>query len=331
MVSRKGFEPLTYGLGNRCSILLSYRDGRTSETRWRVGRAIPPNGGPHSMFRDGVQQEGRSSGRRTWRGGGLVFALVLAAATTARATEPDCVSLEGEPVWAARAVRGDEIVLTDGRRVRLAGVEAPRPPLVPRSNEEAREAEAADRAARVALAEAVEGREVALSEIGRDRHGRLLGHLYDTDGGHWIEARLVAAGHLRVLAGAARPDCVRRLLAEEADARRDRRGLWGTAAFAVLPAATEATASRVGRRVVVEGRVRSVGRSTGRVWLNFGDDFRRDFALVMRDKDLDRFRAAGFDPTAARGWIVRVRGVVFQADGPRIAVEAPEDIERVTR
>ena len=26
LVSRKGVEPLTYGLGNRCSILLSYRD-----------------------------------------------------------------------------------------------------------------------------------------------------------------------------------------------------------------------------------------------------------------------------------------------------------------
>ena len=30
LASRKGFEPLTPGLGNRCSILLSYRDMKCS-------------------------------------------------------------------------------------------------------------------------------------------------------------------------------------------------------------------------------------------------------------------------------------------------------------
>lgn len=258
----------------------------------------------------------------------LPAAALLCAATAAAADA--CGSPAGAPVWAERAARGDEIVLVDGRRLRLAGVEAPRVPLTARGETAARAA-AETRAAREALAERVEGREIAVTEIGTDRHGRRLGHLYDTETGQWIEEDLVAAGRLRVLPGRSSAPCDARLLAAEARARAARLGLWGNPVFAVIPARAEDLAARVGERVVTEGRVRSVGRSTGRIWLNFGDDFRRDFAVVMDDKDLGRFRAAGFDALAATGWTVRVRGVVVFHDGPRIAVGTPASIERVTR
>ena len=258
-----------------------------------------------------------------------VVVVVAVTATAARA-DPRCAGPDGEPVWAERVVSGDEIVLVDGRRLRTAEVEAPHPPLAVQGRA-AREIAAAGEAARIALADRVEGREIAFEETGVDRHGRRLGHLYDTDRGQWIEAELVAAGHLRVVPTRAGRLCAAALLPAEREASTARRGAWASSAFAVVPATATDLLSRVGRWTVVEGHVRSIGRSGGHTWLNFGEDFRRDFAVVIDDKDLDGLRAAGFDATAMRGREIRVRGVMVHRGGPRIAVEMPENIERVDR
>jgi hypothetical protein len=43
LASRRGFEPLAYGLGNRCSILLSYRDVFEMVTLFRFDFQLSSN------------------------------------------------------------------------------------------------------------------------------------------------------------------------------------------------------------------------------------------------------------------------------------------------
>lgn len=254
---------------------------------------------------------------------GILVAEVWAASAVA---EP-CLTVVPERVWAENVRRGDEIVLVDGRVVRLAAIETPRAPLGSAEDPAIGRFAAA---ARAALATAVEGRELELFRIGTDRWGRERAHLVAVDGGDWIQATMVTAGFARVVPAADDRACARALIGEEAPARREGRGLWGLSVFALRDPIT-VTSVPAGTYVVVEGVVRSVGHSGRRTYLDFGDDFRRDFAIVLDDKVRDGLKAAGFDAERSRGRTVRVRGDLARRDGPRIVVGMPEEIERVER
>jgi hypothetical protein len=45
----------------------------------------------------------------------------------------------------------------------------------------------------------------------------------------------------------------------------------------------------------VEGTVAKVGEGGGRIYLNFADDWRRDFTISVERKDVSAFAAAGLD------------------------------------
>lgn len=301
------------------------------------------------MFRGDVQQEakamvtavdrGESAERRRAIGRSAVVALALVSAPAAMvgdswAEGPSPAACDGqasEEVIGGRAPAIDEVELLDGRRIKLVGIAPARAPSMRIDPAWVAAAERVTEGGRRRLEAAVEARTLRLIDFGVDRYGRRRGHLFDTVDGQDMAAKLVSAGVVRVAAVGERSACIRALLALEQEARGAERGMWADSRFGVRRADDPTLDRALGTTVVVEGTVRSSGRSGTRTYLNFGDDFRRDFAVVLDDNLRNALVASGFEVEKVRGRSVRVRGVLVLHEGLRIVPAAPEEVEWVQR
>jgi endonuclease YncB( thermonuclease family) len=252
----------------------------------------------------------------------LVLALAWLPAWAAAAEDPTAGLVLDAVVRVTQIVDGDTVVLADGRQVRLVGIQAPKLPLGRKGFEPwplAGEAKAA--LGRLAL-----GRELRLGFGGRrqDRHGRILAHLYDQDG-LWIQGALLERGLARVYSFADNRALVAQMLARERQARGERLGIWGQAFYGIRDA--QEVWNHIGSFQLVEGRVREAAKVKGRVYLNYGADWRRDFTVTLAPAVRRRFEAEGIDPLTYGGRRLRVRGWVESYNGPMIEITHPEQIE----
>jgi endonuclease YncB( thermonuclease family) len=218
---------------------------------------------------------------------------------------------------AARVVSvaaGGTASLQDGRRIALAGVVLPAPG-EPYAGE-----------ARSALAAMTVGREVRLL-YGGPAEGPF--HLRDVRRRDWLQQRLLEQGAARVRTGFDDRALARELLRSEARARQAERGLWALPAYQVrLPG--EVVAARATGFQLVEGRVARAAEAGGRLFLEFGREWRGGFSTETPLEALPRFEAAGLDLRGLQGRLVRVRGEVrATAFGPRLRLDHPEQVERL--
>ncbi|RXF72766.1 thermonuclease family protein [Hansschlegelia zhihuaiae] len=251
----------------------------------------------------------------------------LAALAAAPAHAAPCsLAAAPEAVAVERALDGDTVRLDDGREVRLAGVAAPKAPLGTRDDDWPIAA-----AAREALEAQAGGRvlELRLASASPDRHGRAVGYLAEIDERDHagLAVRLLALGHLRVLADAAGRDCGATLAQAESAALGARLGLWSDPYYEVRNAHDGAAlASLSGRFVVAEGRVASVRTSAGRAYVNFGRRWREALSLSLSEAALRKL--GGFERLGVRsGMLVRARGVVEIRRGPVIYVTDAAQVE----
>jgi hypothetical protein len=70
-----------------------------------------------------------------------------------------------------------------------------------------------------------------------------------------------------------------------------------------------------------------VGEGRGRLYLNFAEDWRRDFTVSVERKHVRAFTEAGIDLKGLAGKRVRARGWLAWWNGPMIEATHPEQIE----
>jgi len=278
---------------------------------------------------------------RTIAGLVALCGLALSASAEDKAFTP--CSLNPGPVrTVARVLDAETLVLDDGSAVRLMGALAPR----------ARDAGAAAGAwppeteAIKFLSDLVLGKRVKLAFGGRrkDRYGRLLAQVFLDDRGktEWVQGALLAQGHARMYGLPESFACAHELLAHEAEARRQRLGLWNNGVYRAMAANNPVALLRLrGKYERVIGRVASIGRTKSTIYLNFGTDWHSDFTVKIGKKVI----AANPDlaPTldglanrtvVVRGWIERRNGPLIDiADASQIEIlddEADPNISAIT-
>jgi endonuclease YncB( thermonuclease family) len=213
---------------------------------------------------------------------------------------------------------GRTVVLTDGRQVRLVGIEAPQGE--------------AGLAARAALRALVAGVQVTLmGPTSSDRYGRLVAELAVPQDGseRSVGLRLLADG-LALVAPATDARCATENLVAERSARRAKLGLWADPYYDILSADSPgAVAARRGHFTLVEGKVVSVRESSGTIYLNFGRRWSEDFTVTVQKRSERAFVDAGIEPKKLEGRRVRVRGWIEVHGGPWIEALRPTQIEIV--
>jgi endonuclease YncB( thermonuclease family) len=243
----------------------------------------------------------------------IIPAALIALLACNAAAQESCKLTPLGTVNVAAVRDGRSLMLTDGRELRLAAIEA-----------------GAD--GRGALQALIAGRPLRLERLGAesDRYGRLVAFAFAGEAQQSLQAALLEQGQARVSARIGDKACAETLLTAERSARAAGRGLWADPNFAPLRAEnlTRLQAER-GHFALVEGKVLSVRESGATIYVNFGRRWTRDFTVTILKRQQRTFTAAGIEPKRLEGRRIRVRGWIEQRGGPIVAAEAPEQIELV--
>jgi micrococcal nuclease len=250
----------------------------------------------------------------------IVTAVAIGLVCCGAEAAPSCagdVEIAKAPI--IRVEKNAALILKDGRAATLEGIRLP-------YGETDRAPQAIMSRAFAELRALAVGNMLDLYAVWpkEDRYDRVRSQIFDRDG-NWLQIELLRRGLARVEIAPDRGECSAELYTAESEARKARAGLWALPAYALRT--PETVGATIGTFQIVVGRVRAANIKDGRVYLDFGADWRTDFTVTIAPDDKKTFRRMRVDPLNYQGRLIRVRGIVQSYNGPEMEIGSPKQIE----
>ncbi len=238
--------------------------------------------------------------------------------------KPDYSALQMTGVTAVNQVIDPlRIRLHDGRIAQLAGIDIP--DLTPYDTGEI------GLAAMELLNQTLTNKHVRLHQTKNSRKGRTnrmgyeLAQVEERNAEIWLQGALIKNGLARVRPSTVNIEMAGAMLALEQEARAEKRGLWADEAYAVLT--PENAEKGMNGWAIVEGTVKANAMHSNTVYLNFGQDWRKDFTVGIPSTARREMVNLGLNPLQFSGKRIRIRGWVENYNGPYIELMHPVWIE----
>jgi endonuclease YncB( thermonuclease family) len=257
-----------------------------------------------------------TSRERMFRRAAATVLPALMALVTVPARATDCAFEPQGEGHVTGVIDGRSFRLSDGREIKLAGIE-------PVASDTAKADRTTDLSAIIA------GKDVSLrgEDDAPDRYGRQGAFVFLAGSETPVQSLLLKQGAALVSSEIAEKACAAALLEAEAEARQAQKGAWAGSAVIKNAESTEDILAGIGRFMLVEGTVLTVRQAGATTYLNFGRRWTRDFAVTISRRNMPAVESAGTALKSLENRRIRVRGYVEAHPGPRIEVVRTGQIE----
>lgn len=159
----------------------------------------------------------------------------------------------------------------------------------------------------------------------QDRYGHERAHIVLKENDLWLQGALLTSGLAQIRTRNDWPFLIDEMQVIERKARADKIGMWES--DALMPKQADSIQDSVRGFFIVEGIIKTVAMHKNKTYLNFGDNWRKDFTIVIPSDIRRKFSKKNIDIMNTNGRPVRVRGWVDAYNGPFIEIDHIEQIE----